>query len=70
MFVTLALVQIKNMVQTKSYATRDIVILVSIVASVLFAKGIYYLLQKAFRTTTNVYTTFPDTEGDWAGFKL
>jgi hypothetical protein len=70
MFVTLALVQIKHMVQTKSYGTKEIVILVSIVASVLFAKGIYYLLQQLFRTTVNVYTTFPDQEGDWAGFKI
>jgi hypothetical protein len=70
MFVTLAIIQIKHMIQAKSYAAWEILILVSIVASVLLSKGIYYLLQKLFRTTTNVYTTFPEPDGDWAGFKI
>lgn len=70
MFVTLAIIQIKHMVQTKSYEARQIIILVSIVATLLLSKGIYYLLQQLFRTKTNIYTTFPDTEGDWAGFKI
>jgi hypothetical protein len=69
MFATLAIIQLKHMIQTKSYAAREVIVLVSIVASVLVSKGIYYLLQKLFRTTTNVYTTF-DTEGDWTGFKI
>jgi len=70
MFVTLAIVQVKHMVETKSRETREVVLLVSILASMMVAKGVYYLLQRLFKTTTNVYTTFPDTEGDWAGFKI
>jgi hypothetical protein len=69
MFVTLAIIQIKHMFETKSYASRDIIILVSILASVLLSKGIYYLLQKLFRSTVNVYTTFEPDE-DWSGFKI
>ena len=70
MFVTLAIIQIKHMIETTSYATREIIIVVSIAASFLLSKGVYYLLQKLFRTTSNMYTTFPEPDGDWAGFKI